>query len=225
MFKILQRRALPAAHHDLRGSKTFFTLPNLSSLSPFPDTNESETQTYHERKIFPYRRSDLYKIVADVASYPAFVPHCTASRILERKTCQGGVTVMDAELTVDFLAFKESYVSKVTCKPLESVGAVASSSTPLFKTLTTVWRFQPASSNSPDMGPPRHSHSSERSSVGITSRTSPDSGPTLVTLDLAFAFANPVYAAVSATFFGQVSKLMVKAFEERCMAIYGPGTK
>ncbi len=47
--------------------------------------------------------------------------------------------------------------------------------------------------------------------------------PTLVTLDLSFAFANPVHAAVSATFFGQVSKMMVQAFEERCLDIYGKG--
>ncbi|KAF9247268.1 dehydrase and lipid transport-domain-containing protein [Melanogaster broomeanus] len=225
MLKVLRRRALPTAYRGTCRGRTFFTLPDLSSLSPFPDTNEPETQSYHERKIFPYRRSELYQIVADVASYPAFVPYCTGSRILQRKECQDGITVMEAELTVGFLAFKESYVSKVTCKPLESVEAVASSSTPLFKTLTTVWRFQPASSDSPhlSMGPPRHS--SERSPVGITSRTSPDNGPTLVTLDLAFAFANPVHATVSATFIGQVSKLMVKAFEERCITVYGLGTK
>ncbi|KIK98005.1 hypothetical protein PAXRUDRAFT_135134 [Paxillus rubicundulus Ve08.2h10] len=202
----------------MRRCRTFFTLPSLSSLEPEP-------QTYHERKIFPYRPNELYQIVADVASYPAFVPYCTASRILERKACQDGVTVMDVELTVGFLAFKESYVSKVTCKPFESVHAVASSSTPLFKTLTTVWRFQPASSDSPhfSMGPPRHG--CEQSYRGITSGTFPGSGPTLVTLDLAFAFANPVHATISATFFGQVSKLMVKAFEERCIAMYGPGTE
>lgn len=48
-------------------------------------------------------------------------------------------------------------------------------------------------------------------------------GPTLVTLDLAFAFVNPLHAAASAAFSGQVSKQMVKAFEERCLAVYGPG--
>lgn len=47
----------------------------------------------------------------------------------------------------------------------------------------------------------------------------------MVTLDLEFAFANPVHAAVSAKFFGQVSQLMVKAFEERCLAVHGPGTR
>ena len=43
-------------------------------------------------------------------------------------------------------------------------------------------------------------------------------GPTLLTLDLSYAFANPLHAAVSSTFFGQVSKLMVEAFEKRCLA-------
>lgn len=42
-----------------------------------------------------------------------------------------------------------------------------------------------------------------------------------MTLDVAFAFASPVHAAVSAAFFGQVSKRMVEAFEERCQEIYG----
>lgn len=54
---------------------------------------------------------------------------------------------------------------------------------------------------------------------------SPDAGPTLVTLDIAFAFENPLHSALSAKFFGNVSMLMVQAFEERCLAVYGSGTK
>jgi coenzyme Q-binding protein COQ10 len=143
---------------------------------------------------------------------------------------------MDAELTVGFISFRESYVSRVTCKPFESVEvklrfffslpgsnfsrssqAVASSSTPLFKTLTTTWRFQPASS---------HSSTNplvEECSPHAQQSTMAESGSTVVTLDLAFAFANPLYATVSTAFFGQVSELMVKAFAERCLAVYGPG--
>lgn len=68
-----------------------------------------------------YRRSELYNIIADVESYSNFVPYCTGSRILESKAWQNGTTVMEAELTVGFLAFKESYISNVTCKPHESV--------------------------------------------------------------------------------------------------------
>ncbi|KIM90755.1 hypothetical protein PILCRDRAFT_58648 [Piloderma croceum F 1598] len=204
--------------------RAFFTLPDLSSLSPFSD---HEPQTYHERKIFPYQAQQLYNVVADVASYPSFLPFCTGSRIIS-KTRHGNSSSspesMDAELTVGFLSLKESYVSRVTCKPFASVEAVASSSTPLFKTLSTTWRFQPASPNSPHASAghipfPKNLPAFERpaTSVGDTS--------TLVTLDLAFAFSNPVHATVSAAFFGQVSKLMVKAFEERCMKVYGPGNK
>ena len=50
-----------------------------------------------------------------------------------------------------------------------------------------------------------------------------EDGPTLLSLDLSFAFANPIHAAVSGAFFGKVSTLMVKAFEERCLKVYARG--
>ncbi|KAF8558931.1 cyclase/dehydrase, partial [Imleria badia] len=187
--------------------------------------HESETQSYHERKILPYRRSELYKVIADVESYSDFVPYCTGSRILQSKAWQDGTTVMEAELTVGFLAFRESYVSTVTCKPDEFVEVQpfcsSSSSTPLFKTLNTAWRLQPVSSSSVQLST---SPLQDISARNCDARTPLDQGPTLVTLDLAFAFANPMHATVSATFLGQVSKLMVKAFEQRCVALYGPRT-
>ena len=95
--------------------------------------------------------------------------------------------------------------------------AVAASSTPLFKTLETTWRFQPVSSTS------RARTDSDGAPTSPTSAGADDTGPTLLSLDLAFEFANPIHAAVSGAFFGKVSSLMVKAFEERCVRVYGPG--
>ncbi|ETW83605.1 lipid transport protein [Heterobasidion irregulare TC 32-1] len=207
--------------------RTFITLPDFSSLSPFSNS-VPEAQTYHERKILPYVRSELYRVVADVSSYHKFIPFCTSSRILESSSpLQAHLTArdkpdvleMDGELTVAFLALKESYVSKVTCKPYESVQAVALSSTPLFKNLTTTWRFQPASPQSPHMSMDGPTAQTQKISAGD------EAGPTLLTLDLSYAFANPLHAAVSSAFFGQVSKLMVEAFEKRCLAVYGLGRK
>ena len=66
----------------------------------------------------------LYNIVSDVASYPRFLPFCSASRITKPPTENqpgSGVHVMEAELTVGFPPFEESYVSKVTCIPSTSV--------------------------------------------------------------------------------------------------------
>ncbi|KAF9462607.1 dehydrase and lipid transport-domain-containing protein [Collybia nuda] len=180
--------------------RTLFTLSDFSPWQP-------EVHTYHERKIFPYKQKQLYDVVADVGSYPCFIPFCTKSRIIKpppRKAvadAKPAPFTMEAELTVGFLAFQESYVSRVSCDPYESVKAVASSSTPLFKTLSTTWHFQPVPQNKPSSDQSMHQ--------------------TLVTLDLAYAFTNPIHAKVSSTFFGQVSKLMVKAFEDRCREIYG----
>ncbi|KAI0658498.1 dehydrase and lipid transport-domain-containing protein [Cubamyces menziesii] len=211
-----------------RFSRQLFTLPDLSSLSPFSgqNSNGSPPQVYHERKIFPYTQKQLYELVADATSYPRFLPFCTGARVLNKHAQAAdpsGRTTMDVELTVGFMSFKESYVSKVTCRPYESVEAVAASSTPLFKSLNTVWRFQPASARSPHPTArfPPMAEQQETAAGGADSEG--DSRPTLVTLDLSFAFANPMHAAVSSTVFGQVSKMMVKAFEERCVEIYGPG--
>jgi len=180
-----------------------------------------------------YKGKELYAVVADVASYPQFIPFCTGSRIASSALVRAmqEKTEVDAELMVGFLSFKESYVSRVTCVPFKSVQviskqippnlracfddvpvfvqAVASSSTPLFKALSTTWTFQ-------SIGP---KYSSTTSTAG---HTSDSPGPTLVSFDLTYEFANPLHAGVSSAFFGQVSKLMITAFEDRCQRIYGP---
>ena len=95
------------------------------------------------------------------------------------------------------------------------IQAVASSATPLFKELVTTWRFQPADPSSP--------HPAQE--VSGTQPSSTSGGPTLVSIDLVYSFSNPIHSGISGAFFGKVSKMMVSAFEERCLEVYGPGTK
>ena len=59
-------------------------------------------------------------------SYNKFIPFCTGSKVLSRREPLKGHNTpdafsMDAELTVGFLSFTESYVSKVICSPYDSV--------------------------------------------------------------------------------------------------------
>jgi hypothetical protein len=73
-----------------------------------------------------YSRRELYEVVADVDSYNKFIPFCTGSKVLSRRELRKDLKTpdvfsMDAELTVGFLSFAESYVSKVTCSPYDSV--------------------------------------------------------------------------------------------------------
>lgn len=61
--------------------------------------------------------------MSDVASYPRFIPFCIDSRIdvLAQRKAMEEKTVVDAEMTVGFLDFKERYVSVVTSIPFKSV--------------------------------------------------------------------------------------------------------
>jgi coenzyme Q-binding protein COQ10 len=95
------------------------------------------------------------------------------------------------------------------------IQAVASAEIPLFKSLVTTWRFQPASSASP--------HPTADLTSTLHEPAAAENGPTLLTFDLEYAFTNPLHAHVSAAFFGQISKMMIRAFEERCLEVYGPG--
>ena len=41
--------------------------------------------THAEQRLLPYRPEQLYGLVADVASYPEFLPWCLAARIRKRQ--------------------------------------------------------------------------------------------------------------------------------------------
>ncbi|KAG8865377.1 hypothetical protein FRB96_000267 [Tulasnella sp. 330] len=131
---------------------------------------------------------------------------------------------VEHELTIGFLAFEESYVSTVKCIPHESVEATASSV--LFKSLTTSWRFQPASPYSPHAtsstsDPPR-SISGTDTSLGSLAA---DQGPTLLSIDINYAFASPTHATIASKVFGSVSSQIMQAFEKRCLEVHGEGTR
>ncbi|KAF8468636.1 dehydrase and lipid transport-domain-containing protein [Gautieria morchelliformis] len=190
----------------------------FSSLgSYFSDPNRS--QSYHERKILPYRQHQLYDIVADVDAYDRFIPYCVASRVLKRASGDTAdkILKLQAELKVGFMGIEEKYISDVECRPHEMVQAVASPGIPLFKSLVTTWRFQPTSASSP--------HPTADLTSTLHNPATLENRPTLVTIDLQYAFANPLHAHLSAAFFGQVSKMMIQAFEERCIEVYGPGIR
>ncbi len=80
--------------------------------------------------------ADLYNVVAEVEKYSDFVPFCSEARVLERH----GPSEFDAELALNFMAFSERYVSRVTLTPHSAVTAVATD-THLFDHLHTSWRF------------------------------------------------------------------------------------
>ena len=57
-------------------------------------------------KLVPYAWSDLFNLVLDLKSYPEFVPHCRAVRLLSCKREGPHTTIIVSRMTVGFLAFE-----------------------------------------------------------------------------------------------------------------------
>ncbi|MGV6838889.1 MAG: type II toxin-antitoxin system RatA family toxin [Planktomarina sp.] len=72
--------------------------------------------THKETKILPYTAQQMYDLVADVASYPQFLPWAAAARI--RQTVDHGDHIqMDADLMIGFKGFREKFGSRVLLWP------------------------------------------------------------------------------------------------------------
>lgn len=74
--------------------------------------------THSETRKLPYTAQQMYDLVADVASYPKFLPWTGAARIRSR-TDKGDHEVMLAELVISFKVFREKFGSRVTLWPAQ----------------------------------------------------------------------------------------------------------
>jgi coenzyme Q-binding protein COQ10 len=93
-----------------------------------------------ETKILPYTAVQMYDLVADVASYPQFLPWTAAARIRSRAPIEGG-EVMEADLVISFKVFRERFGSRVTLLPGQQTILTEYIDGP-FKHLKSVWRFR-----------------------------------------------------------------------------------
>lgn len=90
--------------------------------------------THAERKRLPYSATQLYDLVADIESYPQFLPWCVAARNRSRKD-----NVLVSDLMIGFKMFRERFTSEVTLK--DGRIDVAYREGP-FKYLTNHWIFE-----------------------------------------------------------------------------------
>ena len=57
---------------------------------------------------------DMFGLVADVESYPEFVPLCKALKVRQRTQAGEGIETVVADMTVSFKLVRESFRSRVT---------------------------------------------------------------------------------------------------------------
>lgn len=72
--------------------------------------------THSETRILPYTARQMFDLVADVGSYPEFLPWTAAARIRSTRK-DGDATVMEADLVISFKVFRERFGSRVTLWP------------------------------------------------------------------------------------------------------------
>ncbi len=97
--------------------------------------------THAEKRQMPYSAQQMYDLIADIGSYPQFLPWCSAARERKRRL-DGDCEVIEADLVISFKVFREKFGSRVTLYPAESRIDVEYLDGP-FKYLNNHWRFIP----------------------------------------------------------------------------------
>lgn len=118
-----------------------------------------------------------------------------------------------------------SYFS--SCHNAEASVAFQAEAAPsnLFKVLRTTWTLSPSPSNAPHPSKSLPHSAPSLSTPGDPAQNSQEKqeDPTLVSIDLAYEFANPLYAAAASSAFQRVSGKIMGAFEKRVREVYGDG--
>lgn len=95
--------------------------------------------THAEKRTMPYTADQMYDLVGDVASYPKFLPWCSAARISKRVELEDSIQ-LDADLVISFKLFREKFGSRVTLHPEPKRIDVVYLDGP-FKYLNNHWQF------------------------------------------------------------------------------------
>ena len=69
--------------------------------------------SHAETRHLPYSAQQMYDLVADVASYPQFLPWTAAARVRKITPQDDGSRVMEADLVISFKVFRERFGSRV----------------------------------------------------------------------------------------------------------------
>lgn len=93
--------------------------------------------THREKRVINHRPEHLYALVADVKSYPEFLPWCMAARIR-----QADDQKMIADLMIGFRLYREKFTSYVDLDAVQNEIHVEYAEGP-FKYLKNAWKFNP----------------------------------------------------------------------------------
>jgi coenzyme Q-binding protein COQ10 len=147
---------------------------------------------HSETRILPYVARQIYDLVADVARYPEFLPWTAAARIRSRTPRPDGSEVMEADLVISFKVFRERFGSRVILWPATHKIDTEYIDGP-FRYMRSTWAI----------------------------RDRPEGGSEVSFL-VDFEFKNAILQALIGVVFDEAMRRVVRAFEKRAVALYGP---
>lgn len=92
--------------------------------------------THAEKRLLPFTPEQLFDLVADIESYPEFLPWCTAARIRRREGNE-----LHADLVIGFKMVREKYTSRVRLDHPRRIDVEYLEGP--FKYLNNHWVFEP----------------------------------------------------------------------------------
>ena len=200
-------------------------------------------QTLHASRILTYHATPLYELIADIASYPEFIPYCTSSSITSHSSVDPKSKrnwPRTADLRIGYGPYDELFRSAVYCLPYTTLEAVAGDAVPSIAKSQLPHYFED----------PDHAHDAEKSAGNASIFTSlltrwtfkefpfkpvppdgktpqegnasePSTPRTEVNLTLEVRFASAVYSALSQVAAPKIAGIMIDAFEKRAEQVLG----
>ncbi|MFV0361264.1 type II toxin-antitoxin system RatA family toxin [Tropicimonas sp.] len=96
--------------------------------------------THTDKRIMPFTSKQMFDLVADIRSYPKFLPWMVAARIRSRHR-EGNAIVEIVEMLISFKVFREKFGTRATMR--EDAGTIISELIDgPFKFLISKWAFR-----------------------------------------------------------------------------------
>lgn len=149
--------------------------------------------SHAETRHLPYTAKQMYELVADVDSYPQFLPWTAAARVRKITEQSKDVRVMEADLVISFKVFRERFGSRVTLHDAKQRIETEYLEGP-FQHMRSNWTFSDRDDGGCDVG-----------------------------FDVNFAFRNKLLQSAAELFFLEAMRRVVRAFETRAAKLYGTG--
>ena len=135
--------------------------------------------------------SDMFDLVADVESYPEFVPLCDDMRVRDRREKEDGTVVMVAAMTVAYKLIRQTFTSRATVDKKNLKIVVEYLDGP-FKRMHNRWTFTPKGEDACE-----------------------------VEFFIDYEFASRTFSMLMGATFETVFRRMAAAFERRADEVYG----